>query len=141
LRLVVIGATSDRFGDLIEAVPWTLAGEVDALSRIDIGLAPLPDSDWSRGKCGLKLLQYLALGKPVVASPVGVHPEMIEPGVHGLLADGEDAWFDALDRLIGDAALCTTMGQHGRARVEERYSVRAVAPRLIEALHQAAEAA
>jgi glycosyltransferase involved in cell wall biosynthesis len=141
LRLVVIGATSDRFGDLIEEVPWTLAGEVDALSRIDIGLAPLPDSDWSRGKCGLKLLQYLALGKPVVASAVGVHPAMIEPGVQGLLADGEDAWFDALDRLIGDPSLRAAMGQQGRARVEERYSVRALAPRLIDALHQAAEAA
>jgi glycosyltransferase involved in cell wall biosynthesis len=141
LRLVVIGATSDRFGDLIETVPWTLAGEVDALSRIDIGLAPLPDVDWSRGKCGLKLLQYLALEKPVVASAVGVHPAMVENGVQGFLADGEDAWFDALDRLIGDPALRAAMGQHGRARVEERYSVRAVAPRLLDALYHAAEAA
>jgi len=141
LRLVVIGAGSERFADMIEAVPWTLAGEVEALSRIDIGLAPLPDSDWSRGKCGLKLLQYLALEKPVVASAVGVHPEMIESGVHGLLADGENAWFDALDRLIGDPSLRAAMGQQGRARVEERYSVRAIAPRLIDALHHAAEAA
>jgi len=141
LRLVIIGAESARFPGITELVPWREDTEVDALARVDIGLAPLPDSEWSKGKCGLKLLQSMALGKPVVASPVGVHPAMIEAGVQGFLPADEDAWVDALERLIADPELRRTMGERGRARVEERYSIAAVAPRLLEALHYAAEAA
>ena len=142
LRLLVIGAKSARLAHpQVEFVPWTLDGEVDALARVDVGLAPLPDSDWSRGKCGLKLLQYQALAIPVVASPVGVHPVMVEDGVHGFLAADDAAWERALERLVGDGALRAELGQRGRARVEERYSVRAMTPRLLEALRYAAEAA
>ncbi len=138
LRLTVIGATTDRFAGMLETIPWTLEGEVEALDRIDIGLAPLPDSDWARGKCGLKLIQYLALEKPVVASAVGVHPEMIEHGAQGLLVDRPGGWIPALERLIADKALRRSMGARGRVRVIERYSVDAVAPRLFEALRYAA---
>lgn len=142
LRLTIIGATSARLAHRqVEFVPWTLDGEVGALARVDIGLAPLPDNDWARGKCGLKLLQYQALAIPVVASPFGVHPAMIEDGVHGFLAADDAAWERAIERLVEDAALRHELGQRGRARVEERYSVRAMAPRLLEALHYAAEAA
>jgi glycosyltransferase involved in cell wall biosynthesis len=142
LRLSVIGATTTRFPvGMVDHVPWALEDEVSALSQVDIGLAPLPDTDWSRGKCGLKLIQYLALAIPAVASPVGVHPEMIEDGAQGFLAADDAAWERALGRLIEDAALRRTLGEAGRARVEERYSLRAVAPRLLEALRFAGEVA
>jgi glycosyltransferase involved in cell wall biosynthesis len=142
LRLLVIGATSTRLTHpQVEFAPWTLDGEIDALARADIGLAPLPDSEWARGKCGLKLLQYQALAIPVVASPVGVHPAMIEDGVDGFLAADDAAWQRAIERLVEEVPLRRELGQHGRAHVEERYSVRAMTPRLLEALAYAAEGA
>jgi glycosyltransferase involved in cell wall biosynthesis len=100
---------------------------------------PLPDDAWCRHKCGLKLLQYLAAGIPAIASPVGVNAEIIEPGMNGLLARDDEEWEAALRTLLADAELRRRMGVAGRKKVEEAYSVRAMAPRLATALREAGE--
>ncbi len=100
---------------------------------------PLPDLPWERGKCGLKLLQYMASWKPAIASPVGVNSTVIEQGVTGFLADDGEAWLAALRRLHADPALRQTMGAAGRRRVEQAYSLSVMAPRLAALMREAAE--
>ena len=104
---------------------WSEEGEARDLAGADVGISWVPDDPWSRGKCGLKVLQYLAAGLPVVANPVGVHTEMVRPGETGFLATTASEWRDAVARLCGDAALRRRMGEAGRALVESRYSVAA----------------
>ena len=84
---------------------------------------PLPDTEWTRGKCGFKGLTYMALGLPAVMSPVGVNTEIVEDGVNGFLAGSEDAWVEKLSMLIEQPALRTTLGAKGRETVIARYSV------------------
>jgi glycosyltransferase involved in cell wall biosynthesis len=83
---------------------------------------PLHDRDYERGKCAFKLVQYLSAGMPVVASPIGMNSEVVGHGENGFLAAGEDEWFDALDRLLSDAALREAMGARGYARYRERFT-------------------
>jgi glycosyltransferase involved in cell wall biosynthesis len=104
-------------------VRWEKATEVVDLQKIDIGVMPLPDDDWSKGKCGFKALQYMSLAIPTVASPVGVNTEIIQHGQNGLLATTDDDWLDCLDRLIRDEALRRTLGAAGAQTVRDRYSV------------------
>ncbi|WP_448579497.1 glycosyltransferase family 4 protein [Thermaurantiacus sp.] len=115
-----------------EFLPWSEETEVDLIRGMDIGIMPLDDSPWSRGKCGYKLIQYMACGLPVVASPVGVNREIVEQGENGFLAAGEQQWYDALVTLLGDARLRQRMGASGRANVEARYSLQMTAPRMID---------
>lgn len=116
---------------------WTLETEQAELSQIEIGIAPLPDTPWERGKCGVKLLQYMACGIPVVASPVGVHKEMVRHGENGFLADTDEQWQNALSTLCRNPELRKKMGDTGRKLLEERYSLDAVVPRLAEAFRMA----
>jgi len=125
---VALKVVCDRFPDLalpLVRVPWDGATEAAEIASADVGIAWVPDDDWSRGKCGLKVLQYLAAGLPVVANPVGVHREMVRPGATGFLATTEDEWVAAVRTLAADAALRRRMGAAGRALVERSYSVRA----------------
>jgi glycosyltransferase involved in cell wall biosynthesis len=117
---------------------WLPAREVADLQSFDIGIMPLPDNPWERGKCGYKLVQYLGCGKPVVASPVGANREIVRVGVDGYLAETADEWREAILTLADDPARRDRMGREGRARVERGYARRAVVPRLIEALSSAA---
>lgn len=103
--------------------PWSEEREADDLAAADIGISWIPNDDWSRGKCGLKVLQYMAAGLPVVANAVGVHPDMIENGKTGLLADTPQQFASAIETLIKDAGLRERMGQAGRERVERHYSL------------------
>lgn len=103
--------------------PWSAATEADDLAAADIGVSYLADDAWSRGKCGLKVLQYMAAGLPVVANPVGMNRRMVVDGQTGLLADSPDEWARAIARLAGDPALRQRMGTAGRRLVEQRYSV------------------
>ncbi len=103
--------------------PWDAAAEAEAIAAADVGISWVPDDDWSRGKCGLKVLQYMAAGLPVVANSVGVHAEMVRHGETGLLADTAEEWVDAVGRLARDAELRRRMGAAGRRLLEERYSV------------------
>jgi glycosyltransferase involved in cell wall biosynthesis len=112
-----------------EFVRWRPEREVEDLARIDVGVMPLPDGPYERGKCAFKLLQYMALGRPGVASPVGANNEVVRDGVDGFLPSSDEAWADALTRLISDPALRAEMGSRARATVERGYSVEVVADR------------
>jgi glycosyltransferase involved in cell wall biosynthesis len=111
-------------GDLegLEYVRWNRESEVGDLSGIDIGIMPLPDDAWSRGKCGFKGLQYMALQIPAVMSPVGVNTEIIDHGRNGFLADTPEKWQEILSLLIENESLRKTIGQQGRKTVEAHYS-------------------
>ena len=135
--LRLIGAQPFRAGGIeVEQLDWSLDTEVGALAHCDIGLMPLPDDPWTRGKGGYKLLQYCALGLPVVASPVGVNAEIVEHGVTGFLADSEAAWTEQLLKLIDDPDLRMRMGQAGRQRMLEYYSLERSSRKLAGILRQ-----
>jgi len=129
----VIGDGTYREPSLgIRGLPWRRETELDDLRAMDIGLMPLPDDEWARGKCGLKGLQYMALGIPAVMSPVGVNTEIIEDGVNGFLAGTEEEWVEKLSRLVEDPALREQLGAAGRKTVVERYSVFSQRERYLE---------
>lgn len=122
LRLVTIADATIRSTCLpVEHVPWSLAGERDALCRGDIGIAPTPLDRWTLGKCGFKIVQYMAAGLPVIASPVGANAGMVRPGETGLLPCRPDDWPNAVAALTGDCDLRRRMGLAGRAFVERQY--------------------
>ncbi len=107
--------------------PWRLDTELAELAQIGIGIAPLPDTLWERGKCGVKLLQYMACGIPVVASPVGVHPQIVRHGVNGFLAQTTAEWKSYLGELIANPDLRVKLGTAGRETVQGNYDVRQAA--------------
>lgn len=129
-------AEADRF-DGLTFTTWSEAGEIAAVQAMDIGIMPLPDKPWTRGKSGYKLVQSMACGLPVVASPVGVNATIVRDGETGLLATDQAQWRAALTRLIDDPALHAAMGKAGRARAVDAYSLQAHAPRLIEVMRRA----
>jgi len=140
LKLRVIGGGAiDLPGVDVEFVQWTEATEVASIQACDIGVMPLLDSPWERGKGGYKLIQYMACGLPVVASPVGVNGEIVRAGENGVLADSASEWVDTLSRLLSDAALRQQMGKVGRKLVEAEYCIQQVAPRLVSLLCTAGE--
>ncbi len=108
---------------------WTEKGEAQEIAAADIGISWVPDDLWSRGKCGLKVLQYMAAGLPVVANPVGVQAEMVRHGETGFLAETPAQWVEAIGRLAHDPALRRRLGQAARRRVEAGYSIEAGARR------------
>lgn len=113
---------------------WSLETEVADLQMFDIGLMPLPDDSWTRGKGGYKLLQYFAMGLPVVASPVGINREIVEDGVNGFWATAHDEWITQIEKLIADPELCKQMGEVGRRKVEAGYSLRKSSRLLLQVL-------
>jgi glycosyltransferase involved in cell wall biosynthesis len=116
------------------SIPWDEASEGAELASAHIGIAPMPDDPWTRGKCGLKVLQYMAAGLPVIASDVGVHREIVTHGVTGFLPRSPSEWREAIVRLASDANLRTAMGHRGRRRLEERFSVEATFARMLRCL-------
>jgi len=110
--------------------PWSLEREVELFNTCDIGVYPLRDDEWERGKCGFKAIQFMACGVPVVAAAVGVNREIIQDGVNGFLASTEDEWVDKIQCLIRDPGLRRRLGEAGRKTIEERYSLAVNAPRL-----------
>jgi glycosyltransferase involved in cell wall biosynthesis len=135
LRVRLIADRAASLGPLpVEFVRWSEASEAAALAEGDVGISLVPDDDWSRGKCGLKLLQYQAAGLPVVADPIGVHPEIVEHGVSGYLPATTEGFVDALRSLADHPPLRESMGAAGRASVAERYSVGAWSARFVAAV-------
>lgn len=125
-RLLVMGPASFAMsGVCVEVIPWSASVELATLQRIDIGLYPLPDDDWVQGKSGLKALQYMALGIPVVASDVGCNDRVVRHDDTGYLVRDDQEWLDRLQQLILDPMLRRRLGMAGRQRVEAIYSVQA----------------
>jgi glycosyltransferase involved in cell wall biosynthesis len=107
-----------------EFIPWQKQTEAVDLLKIDIGIMPLPDDEWTKGKCGFKALQYMAMGIPAVVSPIGVNSIIIDHGKNGFLAKTKENWLNYLSQLISDVELRKTMGKYGREKVIRHYSVR-----------------
>lgn len=139
--LTLVGAGSDFQveGILTKKLTWCEESEVLCMQNFSVGIMPVPDDPWGRGKCGLKLIQYMACGLPVVASPVGVNREIVEHGVNGFLASTDREWVGALETLRNDPQLAKRMGKAGRARVEEKYSMQVTGPKVAQALKKAVE--
>jgi len=120
----------------IECVPWSENTEVNELYTIDVGIMPLPDRFWEQGKCGYKLIQYMACSKPVIASPIGVNQEIVDHGINGFLASSDSEWVESITTLYRDPILADSMGKKGRARVESTYSLQGAAPVLLDLFRQ-----
>ncbi|MEM1552342.1 MAG: glycosyltransferase family 4 protein [Candidatus Bathyarchaeia archaeon] len=118
---------------------WSLNREVELLHSFDIGLMPLNDTERSRGRCGFKAVQYMAVGLPVLASSIGAAVEVIVHGKTGFLLATEDEWVEAIHCLVQDVALRRRLGEAGRALVEERFSIQANAPKFADILEEAAK--
>lgn len=139
VRIKVIGDSSYVNEELsIKGLPWKAETEVEDLLDVDIGIMPLPDDEWAKGKCGLKGLQYMALEIPTIMSPVGVNTEIIEDGVDGFLASGTDEWVEKLCLLIEDPGIRSRLGKAGRKTVHSRYSVNAQSARYLDLLSELA---
>jgi glycosyltransferase involved in cell wall biosynthesis len=132
-RLRVIGTPAYELSPVeVEAMPWRAATELEDLCAIDIGVMPLPDDNWSKGKCGLKALQFMALGIPTICSPVGVNTDIIQDNENGFLAGTEAEWVEKLTALLRSAELRRRLGDAGRVTVEQKYSAAIQAPRVYE---------
>jgi len=141
-RLRVIGASVYEIpGVEVDALPWIPKSEVEDLRPMDIGLMPIIDDEFSRGKCGLKALQYMALGIPPVVSPVGVNSEIVQDGVNGLLATTPDEWKAKLALLLRDRELRQRLGAAARRTVEGKYSAAIQSKRVFDIFNAAASSA
>ena len=135
-RLVIIGAAAGSFNMQCCTInhPWSEETETDLIHQIDVGIMPLPNTPWARGKCGYKLIQYMACAKPVVASAVGANKTIVSHGKDGFLANTQDQWKKSLTQLATDKALRIAMGIRGRNKIESGYCLQVTAPKLINLL-------
>lgn len=140
-RFTAIGIDARGLGLPMDSIAWSEETEVQSIANFDIGIMPLVDEPFARGKCGYKLIQYMACGLPVVASPVGVNCQIVEHGVNGFLAETPAQWEKALQVLLADAGLRQQMGQAGRQKIEQQYSIQATGPRLAMLLKDVAKTA
>jgi glycosyltransferase involved in cell wall biosynthesis len=129
LKMIGASPMAGSHGSII-CVPWSEVTEVEELHDIDIGIMPLQDTPWERGKCGYKLIQYMACGIPIIASAVGVNKEIVNNEKNGLLVDCDRQWPDKLQQLIRDESQRLRLGMNGRQLVEERYCTQVVVGRL-----------
>jgi glycosyltransferase involved in cell wall biosynthesis len=137
LEILLIGAHPDTLHGLpVHRREWTEAGEVASISEGAVGIMPLPDRFWERGKCGYKLIQYMASGIPVVASPVGANCQIVVHGQNGLLAGNTDEWYNALVRLRDDPEYRDQLGAAGRKVVEENFTATNIVDRLRELFYE-----
>ena len=141
VRFVAVGARHEDFaGTVVEVRPWSEKAEVSLIQQFDIGIMPLEDSPWERGKCGYKLIQYMACGVPVVASPVGVNKQIVNSHDLGRLAKTPAEWYESLFLLLSkESSVRAEMGQRCRSRVEAWYSLQVQAPRLCAAIASVAQ--
>lgn len=122
----------DKLNIKVNFLPWSFENEKTFFQKIDIGVMPLPDNEWERCKCGLKLLQYMASGIPSVASPVGINKEIIKDGENGFLAKDEKEWIDKLFKVCMSDEIRKKFAKNGRKTVEEKYSVNALFPAFLK---------
>jgi hypothetical protein len=138
VTLTVIADAAPPERPFIRAARWQAETEAADVAAFDIGIMPVPDNPWTRGKCGFKLLLYGACGLPSVASPVGANSEIIDEGETGMFASGSDEWEKTLLDLVDDAGLRRRLGERARLKVEAEYSTKAVIPAWAETLKQMA---
>lgn len=140
VRLLAVGGKAPVISgvEVIEQ-SWVLEKEVDLIQQFDVGVMPLPDIPWTRGKCAYKLIQCMACGIPVIASPVGANVDVVSTGC-GLLARSADEWLAAFCHLAADPELRRRMGAAGRQRVEQHYSLRSALPLLSTVIERAVAA-
>lgn len=137
ITLKLIGAANFDIPEVkIVKKKWHLNTEVSELQGFNIGIMPLPDDEWTRGKGGFKLLQYLSMGIPAVATPVGINTEIIKDGITGFLVNSEEEWIEKLSLLIENPELRQKIGMAGRRTVEERFSVKVNAPKYLQILEK-----
>jgi len=137
-QLVFVGSGEIQFkGTPVTTRPWSEKTEVCDIQTFDVGIMPLSNTPWERGKCGFKLIQYMACGIPVVASPVGVNQQIVDHGINGFLASSTDEWIRVLSYLRDNREKCREMGISAREKVEIKYSLQGSAPRLAELLRNA----
>ena len=141
MRVSGSGAPLEFEGVKTRNEKWSLAKEVELFNTCDIGVYPLKDNEWEKGKCGFKAIQFMACGVPVVAAAVGVNRDIIQDGVNGFLASTEQEWDDKVGRLLGDAELRRRVGAAGRRTIEERYSLAVNAPALASMLRDVTDRA
>jgi glycosyltransferase involved in cell wall biosynthesis len=141
VRVALVGALAGTGAGFAECPPWSLDTELGELARFDVGIMPLTDDEWARGKGGYKLLQYFACGVPAVASPVGANREIVTPGETGFLAADAVDWREHLSRLIRDATLRARLAATARVAAKSEYSLAKWTPRLADALEETVEAA
>lgn len=135
-RVVLIGAgEANPFPDIpTTKLPWTEKSELTIGQKFDVGVMPLIDGPFERGKCGYKLIQYMAGGIPIIASPVGVNRQIVEPNVNGYLAKSMQDWIAALSDLSNNPQKCFNMGMAGRQKAEQMYNLQVTAPELMSLL-------
>jgi glycosyltransferase involved in cell wall biosynthesis len=137
-RVLLIGSGEIKLdGVPVEVRSWSESTEIENIQSIDVGIMPLPDEPYERGKCGYKLLQYMACGRPVIASPVGVNRQIVDDGVSGLFASTLTDWTDAIAKLRQNHELRRSMGAAARLKVEGTYSLQVQAPRVLAILEKA----
>lgn len=137
-RVVIVGSGDIHLDNVpCEVRAWSEDAEIADIQSFDVGIMPLPDAPWERGKCGYKAIQYMACGRPVVASPVGANRQIVEHGVNGFLAATVADWVRSLQVLCDDRALRERMGKAGRVRAEAQYSLQVTAPHLAALLRDA----
>lgn len=131
--LTIICDTFIKTKDIsLRKVQWNYEREIDDLMSLDIGVMPLFDDLWSKGKCGFKIIQYLGVGVPAVCTPVGINRDVVEDGLNGLWASTKDEWIEKLSTLVEDVSLREKMGIEGRRKIMDMYTVQACAPKLIK---------
>ena len=116
----------------VRYVPWSRAAENDFLASLTVGLMPLEDGPWERGKCSFKMLQYMAAGRPCVVSPVGMNRDVLAQGEIGLAAVTHAEWVEAISSILADRSGAVQLGAAGRALAQQQYSLTVLAPRLAQ---------
>ena len=134
LRFVVVGGKAPLIENVqVVELPWQEHTELDLINSFDVGVMPLPDDEWARGKCAFKLIQYMACGVPVVASKVGANVDVVTPDC-GFLVENDNGWVDALNAFRHQAALRNKMGVSSRQRVEQHYSLARNLPVMVDVI-------
>jgi len=138
-RLILVGSgNTPPFPDIpTELIPWSEEVERSVNQKFDVGIMPLVDDSFERGKCGYKLIQYMAGSVPVIASPVGVNREIVEPGVNGYLASSSSEWLTSFRALRDNPQKRFAMGKTGRKKAESQYNLHSTAPKLLKLLESA----
>lgn len=141
-ELLFVGASEEIAGAFpgidVRVEKWSEAAEADLIAEMDIGIMPLVDGPWEMGKCAYKIIQYMASGLPVVASPVGVNIDIVHKYECGLLADGDEQWRDAFEKLLSNHSLRSEMGRNARASVESQFSLASQLPVISKILNRSA---